>query len=55
MLSIEEKAKLLSDIFAITDVVPKEVKDKIEGIILGVALAHDLAKNNTQLGTQTNS
>lgn len=52
MLSIEDKAKLLSEIFSITDVVPEEVKDKIEGIILGFALAHNLNNSKQSLNTK---
>ena len=38
-VTIEEKAKIVSKIFAALDIVPKEQKDKLTGINIGYSMA----------------
>ena len=38
-VTIEEKAKIVSKIFAALDIVPKEQKDQLTGIIIGYSMA----------------
>lgn len=41
-MTIDEKIKFLSDFFALTEIVPKEKKDEIAGVVIGYALASQL-------------
>ena len=38
-MTIEEKAQIASKIFAALDIVPKEQKDQLAGIIIGYSMA----------------
>ena len=38
-MTIEEKAQIVSKIFAALDIVPKEQKDQLTGIIIGYSMA----------------
>ena len=38
-VTIEEKAQIVSKIFAALDIVPKEQKDQLAGIIIGYSMA----------------
>ena len=38
-MTIEQKVKVLSNLLSVTDVVPPHLKDKVEGILLGVTIA----------------
>ena len=38
-MTIEEKAQIVSKIFAALDIVPKEQKDQLTGIIIGFSMA----------------
>jgi hypothetical protein len=38
-MTIEEKAQIVSKIFAALDIVPKEQKDQLAGIIIGYSMA----------------
>ena len=38
-MTIEEKAQIVSKIFEALDVVPKEQKDQLAGIIIGYSMA----------------
>lgn len=37
-MTLAEKREVLEAIFKITDIAPKNTKDKIEGILIGVSL-----------------
>lgn len=41
-MTIEEKAQIVSKIFAALDIVPKEQKDQLTGIIVGYSMAQQL-------------
>ena len=38
-MTIEEKAQIVSKIFAALDIVPQEQKDQLAGIIIGYSMA----------------
>ena len=40
-MTIEQKVNVLANLLAVTDVVPPRLKDKVEGILLGVALVSE--------------
>ena len=44
-MTIEEKAQIVSKIFAALDIVPKEQKDQLAGIIIGYSMASQFKKN----------
>lgn len=44
-MTIEEKAQIVSKIFEALDVVPKEQKDQLAGIIIGYSMASQFKKN----------
>ena len=44
MMTIEEKAQIVSKIFEALDVVPKEQKDQLAGIIIGYSMASQFKK-----------
>ena len=41
-MTIEEKVQIVSKIFAALDIVPKEQKDQLAGIIVGYSMAQQL-------------
>ena len=41
-MTIEEKAQIVSKIFAALDIVPKEQKDQLAGIIIGYSMANQM-------------
>ena len=43
-MTIEEKAQIVSKIFAALDIVPKEQKDQLTGIIIGYSMASQFKK-----------
>ena len=44
-MTIEEKAQIVSKIFAALDIVPKEQKDQLAGIIIGYSMASQFQNN----------
>ena len=44
-MTIEEKAQIVSKIFEALDVVPKEQKDQLAGIIIGYSMASQFQNN----------
>lgn len=44
-MTIEEKAQIVSKIFATLDIVPKEQKDQLAGIIIGYSMASQFQNN----------
>lgn len=44
-MTIEEKAQIVSKIFAALDIVPKEQKDQLTGIIIGYSMASQFQEN----------
>lgn len=44
-MTLEEKAQILSNIFSVTEVVPKGLKDQITGIIIGYSMAHQMKED----------
>lgn len=51
-MTLKEKQEIISKIFVATDNVPKNMKDKIEGIIIGVSLREQMERE--QLGGVNN-
>lgn len=45
-MTLEEKREVLKAIFSITDIAPKNIKDKIEGILIGVSLKDHIDEIN---------
>ncbi len=47
-MTIEQKISVLSNLLSVTEVVPPHLRDKVEGILLGVAIAGEEAARQTQ-------
>ena len=43
-MTIEQEISVLSNLLSVTDVVPPHLRDKVEGILLGVAIASEEAR-----------